>query len=605
MKNSNDKNVEHEDMQTKGDSVGNENVPVTTYKTDENGLYKKTDTGNVRITNFHLEICSEKIKVDEGVTIERYLDLTLYTNGQRIDLLVSVDDFSNGNLMNRIYDVAGSIPILYGSVKDLRIGTQELSPKNIPTKIISTSTGHTPEGNFLYPGMLITPEGINTEPDIEVDLTGGNLSRNIGFLNYHRPKIPNLAKHLLDDFLALKNHVTMYPLIGHIVLSPFCSWIASESGKQKPALHLSGPSGGGKTFLASLAASFTGQFEGNVLSWTSTANSIEMEGHNFRDTLFVVDDYKAGIVEQSKITRVIQNHANNHGRSRLNSKSELMKAPYIRGLLLSTGEDFISGVESVSGRTILLEVDPEQNSAVGMSCMNRRNEYRMFLPALIEWVISDPTWKETFKRFIDERTEVFHKKASGISNGLRIASNWALNALGFDLFIRFIRVVGIVDEANRKVLLAEYYKIVLNHLAEHALKLQSQNPVEAFFSIIGQKIATGAVVISDLMDITAVRSSGKLIGKVKTTSNLVCIFPDIAIEHIVRHYRAIGQKASFTKDTLKDALVREGLIVRPATGRVTTQVRLSGDRLQAWQFNTDEFKRRCGLTEEDDSNNKQ
>ena len=87
--------------------------------------------------------------------------------------------------------------------------------------------------------------------------------------------------------------------------------------------------------------------------------------------------------------------------------------------------------KSVSGRTILLEVDPEQNSAAGMSCMNRRNEYRMFLPALIEWLISDPTWKETFKRFIDERTEVFHKKASGISNGLRIVSNWALNALGF------------------------------------------------------------------------------------------------------------------------------------------------------------------------------
>lgn len=605
MKNSNDKNVEHEDMQTESDSVGNENVPVTTYKTDENGLYKMTDTGDIRIANFHLEICSQKVKIDEGIALDRYLDLALNIKDQTIDFTVSVDDFSNGNLMNRIYDAAGSAPILYGSVKDLRIGTQELSPKDIPIKTISTSTGHTPEGNFLYPGMLITPEGINTEPDIEVDLTGGNLSRNIGFLNYHRPKIPNLAKHLLDDFLALKNHVTMYPLIGHIVLSPFCSWIASESGKQKPALHLSGPSGGGKTFLASLAASFTGQFEGNVLSWTSTANSIEMEGHNFRDTLFVVDDYKAGIVEQSKITRVIQNHANNHGRSRLNSKSELMKAPYIRGLLLSTGEDFISGVESVSGRTILLEVDPEQNSAAGMSCMNRRNEYRMFLPALIEWLISDPTWKETFKRFIDERTEVFHKKASGISNGLRIVSNWALNALGFDLFIRFIRVVGIIDEANRKVLLAEYYKIVLNHLAEHALKLQSQNPVEAFFSIIGQKIATGAVVISDLMDITAVRSSGKLIGKVKTTSNLVCIFPDIAIEHIVRHYRAIGQRASFTKDTLKDALVREGLIVRPATGRVTTQVRLSGDRLQAWQFNADEFKLRCGLTEEDDSNNKQ
>jgi len=603
MNNIEDNGAEHEDMQAEGDSASSEDAPRARYRADENGLYKVTDTGDILIANFNLEIRSEKILVDEDTITDRFLDLAINVDGQTIDLTVSVDDFSNGKLMNRVYDAAGSTPILYGTVKGLRIGTQELSPKDVPIKTISTSIGFTPEGNFLYPGMLITPTGIDTAPATDVDLTGGSLSRKIGFLSPDPSKLQDLSRHLVEDFLKLKDHKIMYPLMGHIISSPFSSWIVSESGKQKPTLHLTGPSGGGKTFIASLAASIAGQFGDNVFSWSSTANSIEMEGHNFRDTLFVIDDYKTGVVDQMKIIRVIQNHANNQGRSRLNSKLETVKAPHIRGMLLSTGEDFVSNVESVLGRTILLEVDPEQNSLAGMNCLNRRNEYRMFLPALIRWVISDHNWKESFKLFIDEHIRAFHSEASGISNGLRIASNWALNALGFDLFVCFIKKLGVVDDANREAMMTEYIEIVRNHLAEYALKLRSQNPVESFFSILGQKIATGAVVIADLTGETTKLVSSKLIGKHKRNSNLVCIFPDMAMEYIVKHQRAVGQKASFTKDSLKDALIREGLIVRPAVGRVTTQVRLSGDRLQAWQFNADEFKARCGLVENDDSNN--
>lgn len=150
------------DVQTESVSGDNGNAPIISYKTDENGLYKKNEVGDdVRIANFFLEIRAQKIMVDERDIVDRSLDIDLHLNGRIANLSVSMDDFSSGFLMNRIYDVAGSTPILYGGVKDLRIGTQELSPKDISTKIISTSTGLTPEGNFLYPGMLITAEGIN------------------------------------------------------------------------------------------------------------------------------------------------------------------------------------------------------------------------------------------------------------------------------------------------------------------------------------------------------------------------------------------------------------------------------------------------------------
>lgn len=535
--------------------------------------------------------------------MDRSLNLDLHIGGRIVDFSVSMDDFSSGFLMNRIYDAAGSAPILYGGVKDLRIGTQELSPKDIPIKTISISTGVTPDGNFLYPGMLITPEGIDNRPDIEVDLSTGNLAKKIGFLPPDPDRLTDLGRHLLDDLLQLKNHSVTYPLMGHIALSPFSSWVASGSGKQKPAMHLHGPSGGGKTFLASLAGSFFGDFAG-LASWSFTANSIEVEGYYFRDTIFIIDDFKEATVNSLKMTRIIQNHADNQGRARLNSKLDIVRPYFIRGLLLSTGEDFVN-VESVSGRTILIEVEPEQNSAAGQSCLTRRREYRMFLPGLIRGVISDPNWKDRFKRFVDEKTQGYLQEASGIANGFRIASNWALNALGFDLFVGHLLDLGIIDEVRANAMKIEYDEIVRSHLAKQVLKLQSQDPVEAFFCLLGQKIQTARLVIANLLGENNGQANGRVIGKFKTGSSLVCVFPDITMEHVVRHYRALGQRAPFTKERLKDALVREGLIVRSAGGRVTTQVRSSGERLQAWQFNADEFKNRCGLIEDHGTNDNQ
>jgi len=364
-------------------------------------------------------------------------------------------------------------------------------------------------------------------------------------------------------------------------------------GFQKPVMHLQGPSGGGKTFLGNLASSFYGAFTDRPLAWTSTDNAIEAEGFLFRDALFFIDDFKTAMVESSKLIRIIQNSANSQGRARLNSGGgyKLAHMCGIRGLILSTGEDFISDVESVVGRTLLINVEPMQNRDVGSICWRRRGEYRMLIPGLLQWLLSQDGWLADFENRVGQTIERLRKSVSELSNGMRVASNWALNAFGFELFIRFLRYLSVIDDQRSQDLLNEYREIVADHITAQADRLILKDPVEIFFQILSQKFAVNAVRASGLPN----QNSGRLIGKVRDNGNIVCLFPDPTLEVIYSHFRSVGKRLPFTKENLRVALSRENLLIRSGLDRVTHQVRMNGSRLQAWQFDANQFKSRCGL----------
>ena len=360
-------------------------------------------------------------------------------------------------------------------------------------------------------------------------------------------------------------------------------------------MHMQGPSGSGKTFMGNLAASFYGAFNDRPLPWTSTANAIESEGFLFRDALFFIDDFKPAIVESQKIIRIIQNSANSQGRARLSSGGGYKLTPMrgVRGLILSTGEDFVPDMESVVGRTILIRVEPDHNLDAGANCWRRRSEYRMLIPVLLQWLLARSDWQVRFQADVDQLTERLREQVAALSNGTRVASNWALNAFGFGLFVQFSLQLGVINDEQSAEMLAEYKKIMMEHISTHAERLQVQEPTEIFFRVLSQKFATGAARVIGLTD----QNGGKLLGKLRDSGNIVCLFPDPTLEVIHGHFRSLGQRLPFSKETLREALSRADLLIRSGPGRVTHQVRVDGSRLQAWQFNTDQFKTRCGMSE--------
>ena len=222
------------------------------------------------------------------------------------------------------------------------------------------------------------------------------------------------------------------------------------------------------------------------------------EGYYLRDMVLILDDYKAPIISKKKVIRISQNYADNTGRARLNSSSELQKTPHIRGSLISTGENFLEDEESVLGRTIVIEVEPEHNQVAGEACKTMQHNYNGFIPAFVHWCISVPDWQENLKLRINQRIADFSSSVDGISNGLRIATNWALNAVGFELYGQFALHIGAIDATCYEQLIAEYEDIVRDHLKSHEAALKAQSPSARFFSTLEFLIASEAVIILEL-----------------------------------------------------------------------------------------------------------
>jgi hypothetical protein len=558
------------------------------FEVQQGALFKIEDEKKRLVANFHLLINSQLAIVDEGKVKEKRYELILKHGTASHTFILSQSEFFSPRLRKKVAEVAGPSAILYGSLKDLQVATQELSGPNIPIKEVLASPGFDSREQFHSAGFLVARRGISKDPAPPLDLDRGNFARKLGLLPPEKSKMPALGRHIASDFLNLKSHDVTYPLIGHIALAPFTSVFPEVTGKEKVAMHLQGSAGGGKTFLGQLAMSFFGKFEGMLPSWSSTANAIEAEGYPFRDSLFLVDDYKAAFVPQETIVRIFQGYADNHGRLRLKSNGQTQDHRYIRGLLLSTGEDFVSDVQSVTGRTICLQVEPGKNVRAGKKCWESRQRYPMFLPGLVQMVISRPNWKEWLKGFVDQKLTEFTEETRGLSNGLRIASNWALNALGFHMFLGYLTKLDAIDRNSKRRMEREYGSIVKAHLLEQTNRLQNESPAEVFFRIIGQKASTGAVTVTGLNGVEA-KPKGRTIGFAKDQS--VMIFPDVAMEVLASHFRTVGQRMPFTKSSLRDALAQDNLIARPKEGRWARQVRVEeGRRVQVWDFDLENFK---------------
>jgi hypothetical protein len=555
---------------------------------DNDNLYKVDGEGRILVSNFHLRIKSQAVLQDEEMPGGRYYEILFRSQAKEVTFTIPSDDFLTRRLLSKIAETAGSSAILYGSLKDLQTGTQEFS--GVVAEKILRSRGLTSEGYYVAEGMVIEPSGIVATRDHRVVLGQGNYSRNLGFISPDPSKLPELARHIFHDFLELKPHHITYPVLGHVVLAPFTSAIGKSWGKEKPALHCEGPSGSGKTFLASLCMAFFGNFKGRLPSWKATPNSIEVEGFQFRDALYALDDFKASVTPQGTAIRILQGYSGEQGRDRLNPASRLLKTPYIRGLLLSTGEDFVLDTESVTGRVIRLQIEPEKNLEAGRKCQAYSMEYRMFLPLLVRMVIAQPEWRQTAKELIDTSVDSFIKEAQGLSNGLRAVTNWALNALGFWFFLSFLEHLQVIEEELKRDIWKEYDQIVRDHLREQGVALQLENPVEIFFRVITEKMTSGSISIKQWNG-EHQKDSRKAIGMVK--GRKVMLFPDTVLEVLTGHYRAIGQRLPFSKNSLRDALAREELIDQSKEGRWAIQFRGDGGiRYQGWSFDLETFKTR-------------
>ncbi|RLB35734.1 MAG: hypothetical protein DRH12_16435 [Deltaproteobacteria bacterium] len=266
----------------------------------KNGWLVKRERGKEKlVANFYINI-TRRLRERTPDGIFESVEIMVHAPNKEYRVKMPLSVFQSSSLGKEIASQCDFMTILYGTGKDLRNAAMEfLEGRPVRVNEVFSDLGFSPNGNFYSTNIFITKNGVfdRVEQPFKGDAHG--YLRNLGFKRGDKDTLRKLCHHLLDYFLELKRHAVMYPLMGHICLAPFSSLIIQGS-KQKPALHLVGRTGCGKTFLGGLAASFFGTFKDVFLTWDSTANSLEQVSFGARGHLVFIDDYCSSDISYKK-----------------------------------------------------------------------------------------------------------------------------------------------------------------------------------------------------------------------------------------------------------------------------------------------------------------
>jgi hypothetical protein len=351
----------------------------------------------------------------------------------------------------------------------------------------------------------------------------------------------------------------------------------------RPAVHLVGTSGSGKSEIASLLSSFYGQFSRDTppAQWGDTINTVETLGYPLADTIFWVDDYKSIYADEKTFTRFLQSYSRGMGRGRLTREAKVRHEKPCRGLILSTGETTIEGEMSVIARMLVLEIPPwEKRDPDGQALVHaegRRDHLPGFTAHFASWVakqLENGDLKEDIANRFSNNVKGYKVRLTAEigkqSNNDRVVKNWAVLVTVYQLLSKFLR------EMDEDYLLPGWQDVIV----ESVRTLRQERASEVFLDILGQLIAGGQVVIDDDMRNPREYPPGVTVVGYKD-EGFVYLLPEIVHREVNR-----VQSLRFTVTAIGMQLREDGILL-PGTNTLTTQRRVRGGRVRLWQLKSD------------------
>ena len=351
----------------------------------------------------------------------------------------------------------------------------------------------------------------------------------------------------------------------------------------KPAIHLIGTSGSGKSEIASLLSSFYGQFSRDTppAQWGDTINTVEILGYPLADALYWVDDYKDIYADTRTFTRFLQSYSRNLGRGRLTREAKLRREKPCRGLILSTGETNLEGEMSVASRMMSLEIppwkqrDPEGKALIQAEAL--RDNLPGFTAHFASWIARQLDTGD----LVDDITQRFSQNLRGYNAQLtaklgknghhdRAVKNWAVLVTVYQLLSKF------VQEMDEDYLLPAWQDVIV----ENVRALREERASEVFLDLLGQLLAGGQVVIDDNMQTPHEYPSGVTVVGYRDNT-YVYLLPEIAFKEVNK-----VQTIHFNTTAIGMQLKEDGILL-PGTNTLTTQRRIRGGRVRLWQLKSD------------------
>jgi hypothetical protein len=313
------------------------------------------------------------------------------------------------------------------------------------------------------------------------------------------PSGPDLVRAIQASLLFLEvapDQVTL-PLYA-------ATWRAAITGADF-SLHVTGPTGAGKSELTALAQQHYGAgLDARNLpgAWASTANALEGTAYRAKDALLVVDDFvpqgSQSDVDRAHrdADRLFRGQGNNSGRARCNRDGTPKEGKSPRGLIFSSGEESPRG-HSLNARILNLDL---AQAAVRWEqvtiCQNdaRAGLYAQAMAGFIRWMA--PRYDEVREVLRSERERLREEYRADCQH-LRTASIAADLQAGFEFFLEFAVEKGAISQEQSDALLARLGEALGKLLKEQGRQQGANDPVTWFLELLGAALLSGWAHVAD------------------------------------------------------------------------------------------------------------
>ena len=522
-----------------------------------------------RVMNFGAEISEElEVWTDEGHQSTDWvirvwqdgLEKTIRLTKSQLGMRQFVQAFSEELSANSAYIVE------HGKWPKVQSAIQHYSKGRVKKNRVYADTGWVYEQDaFLLPGLpgAITPHGIDML--IKYDLEGGDAIKRMHLYGKNMaPPSPNvdLAMVARTLFGIAPSYISV-PLITQVLASPLAS-LAFE--KDALITHLFSRTGTFKTSMARVAMSLYGSFlEGQVDTWTATANALSGTMFRLRDLPMLIDDFKRSMSPQA-VTNLIQNYADRTTRTRQNRTQGEQRSLVPRCLAISTGEEIWGSHESARARTLLVDIGRTTTLEMLIPAQQLAKDGRLQMLgyAWLEWLTrqGQDTLRRRMESLREDRMEVARKTDLGQSHARIVASISSLLSVD-KLFEEFVaeRIPAFLEEYRD--LRSTGWVATIKATQEHAELAEELSPYNLVRSAILNALETDTVKLRGWRqgDDSVGGFAGEIVGFLDDKH--VYVNEGITLGWYKKLMKQQGEEATMTWESFTQEASRDHQAIRP------------------------------------------
>lgn len=575
----------------------------STYQSTPEGLVWSRQTASgpvtVKLTNFEARIAAEVLE-DDGAEVRRRFEIETSLNGAPRRFIVGAEAFAS---MGWVMEQLGARALVYPGfgLRDHARAAMQILSADVPERRVFAHTGWRKLAGswvYLHGGGALGASGLVSGVDVALPDT-------LSGFTLPEPPSPEVLMQAVKASLrvldAAPDRVTV-PLVGAIYRAAL--------GNTDFALHMTGPTGAGKSELAALAQRHFGKdMDARHLpgSWASTANALEAIAFVAKDALLVVDDFaplgseaKAAERAHADADRLLRAQGNRSGRLRMRSDSTLQVSRPPRGLILSTGEDLPRG-QSLRSRLLACELGPtDVDWAILTTCQDlaAAGAFSQALAAFLVWVANH---HDTVLATLRQATLDLRRLGADARNHRRTPEILANLGAALGLFLDFARRSGALNDTEQERLWSRVWAAL-----SEASYLQGQHqtgsePAQRFLDLLGSVLASGRAHLAApgggrpsgeepwgwRAQDGRIEAKGERIGWVD--GDHVYLDPDAAYAAVQRLGDEVGDRLNLTPQTLRKRLKEQG-ILRSSDGprrMLTIRRTLDGTRREVLHLSRD------------------